>query len=104
MILPELALCSFTTFSMSCYYHDQYLRHRLPKRDVGVVAEGHDASIEDLLGMEIRTSLCPSGDDDGVATEAAHSNHTKERPQVGGNRLNHSRSQPEDLQAGLPWW
>jgi hypothetical protein len=56
------------------------LRRRLSKRGVGIVAEGHDASIGDLLGEEIsqperlRFGVCPGGE--GVAAEAMHGYNT----------------------------
>src|ERR1700761_1666282 len=58
------------------------LRRRLSKRHVGIVAEGHDAGIGDLLGEEIsqpellRFRVCPGAE--GIAAEAMDGHDTVE--------------------------
>lgn len=58
--------------------HD--LRRRLPKRDVGIVAEGHDARVRDFPGEEVsqpelvRLRVCPGRN--GIAAEAVDGNNT----------------------------
>jgi hypothetical protein len=80
------------------------LRGRLSKRDVGVVAENHDASIEDLVEEEIfqleglRLRVRPGSE--GIAAEAVDGHDTNVRLRL-AKPANKERPQPADLQEGL---
>ena len=60
-----------------------HLRRRLSKRGIGIVAEGHDASIRDLAREEIfqlerlRLRVCPGVG--RVAAESVHGHNAREK-------------------------
>jgi hypothetical protein len=80
---------------------------RLFQRDVGVVTEGHNASVRDLLGEEVfrperlRFRVRPGRE--GIAAEAVDGHDTKGRPQF-AKPTEQEETASRALQEGLTRW